>query len=432
MAVQLKPIMNVISRLKGFSKQRHVAPCHGLRNFSMMSDALSGIKVLDLTRVLAGPYCTQILGDLGADVLKIERLQIGDETRNWGPPFVNNVSCYFLSINRNKRSMCINLKSPEGADIIKKLAMQSDILVENYLPGKMDSFGLGFEDLHRLNPKLVYCSISGYGSHGPYASRPGYDVIASSIGGLIHVTGPEEGEPCKTGVALTDLATGLYAHGAIMAALLQRYKTGLGQKINVNLLSTQIACLVNLGANYLLAGQEAKRWGTAHESIVPYQAFKTADGYMTIGGANNRQFTEVCSKMQRQDLVADPKYQSNPLRVKNRKELIQEMSKTLVIKTNAEWNEIFKDASFPFGPINTLAQVFEDPQVKYSGIVQSIEHPSAGSLKLVGPPVQFSGSENRIRLPPPELGQHTKDILSQRLGFSEDEIEKLRKFGVVN
>nr|CAG4647890.1 EOG090X05UC [Moina brachiata]SVE93000.1 EOG090X05UC [Moina brachiata] len=397
-----------------------------------MSDALAGIRILDLTRVLAGPYCTQILGDLGADVLKIERLKTGDDTRSWGPPFISNISCYFLSINRNKRSVCVNLKSSEGAEIIKKLAMQSDVLVENYLPGKMSSYGLGYEDISKLNPKLIYCSISGYGSEGPYASRPGYDVIASSIGGLIHVTGPEGGEPCKTGVALTDLATGLYAHGAIMAALLQRQKTGVGQKIDINLLSTQIACLVNLGANYLLAGQEAKRWGTAHESIVPYQAFKTSDGYMTVGGANNRQFKELCLKIQRQDLASDPKFQTNPLRVENRNELIQAISKTMLAKTNAEWNDIFQDASFPFGSINTLAQVFEDPQVKYSGIVQSVEHPTAGSLKLVGPPVQYSGADNRIRLPPPELGQHTEEILRNRLGYSMEQVEELRKLSVVN
>nr|CAG4650963.1 EOG090X05UC [Simocephalus serrulatus]SVE94225.1 EOG090X05UC [Simocephalus serrulatus] len=407
--------------------QSHVRYCS-----SSSSDALSGVKVLDLTRVLAGPYCTQILGDLGADVLKIERLKVGDDTRSWGPPFVGNTSTYFMSINRNKRSVCVNLKSFEGKEIIQQLALQSDVLVENYLPGKMEEYGLGYEDLKKINPQLIYCSITGYGNTGPYASRPGYDVIASSIGGLNFVTGQEDGPPCKTGVALTDLATGLYAHGAIMAALLQRQKTASGQRISVNLLSTQIACLVNLGANYLLAGQEAKRWGTAHESIVPYQAFSTSDGYMTVGGANDRQFNELCSRIGRPELFSDPKYRTNALRVKNRKQLIDEMTKTMSTKSNAEWNKIFHGANFPYGPINSLSEVFADPQVAHNHLVQEIDHSTAGTLKLVGPPVEFSGSGNRIRLPPPELGQHTESVLKDRLGYSLSQIEQLRDRGVIS
>nr|CAG4636998.1 EOG090X05UC [Ceriodaphnia reticulata]SVE72924.1 EOG090X05UC [Ceriodaphnia reticulata] len=395
-------------------------------------DALSGVKVLDLSRVLAGPYCTQILGDLGADILKIERPKVGDDTRSWGPPFLGNTSAYFMSINRNKKSVCVDLKSMHGKDIIKQLAKQSDVLVENYLPGKMEEYGLGYEDLKTINPQLIYCSITGYGSTGPYATRPGYDVIASSMGGLIHVTGPEDGAPCKTGVALTDLATGLYAHGAIMAALFQRQKTGTGQRISTNLLSTQVSCLVNLGANYLMAGQEAKRWGTAHESIVPYQAFATSDGYLTVGGGNDRQFRELCQRIGRSELSSDPKYLTNALRVKNRRELIDELTKVMATKTNAEWTEIFYEANFPYGPINSLSQVFIDPQVKHNRMVQEIEHPTAGTLKLVGPPVEFSGSGNRIRLPPPELGQHTESVLQDRLGYSLSQIQQLRASGVIN
>lgn len=402
------------------------------KQYCTSSDALSNVKVLDLTRILAGPYCTQILGDLGADIVKVENPKTGDDTRNWGPPFVGNTSCYFLSINRNKKSICVDLKSYEGREIIKQLANQSDVLVENYLPGKLEKFGLGYEDLKKINPQLIYCSITGYGSTGPYASRPGYDVISSSIGGLIHVTGPEDGPPCKTGVALTDLATGLYAHGAILAALFQRQTTGCGQWIKTNLLSTQIACLVNLGANYLMAGHEAKRWGTAHESIVPYQAFATSDGYITVGGGNDRQYAELCQKISRPDLSSNPKYKSNALRVKHRKDLIGELTKTLSTKTNAEWIRIFDGANFPYGPINTLTQVFSDPQVIHNGIVQEIPSSTTGTLTLVGPPVQFSGSGNRIRLPPPELGQHTEEILQKRLFYSKAKINQLKNIGIIN
>ena len=415
-------------------RQRQIVFAHAqIFNYcSSSSDALSGVKVLDLSRVLAGPYCTQILGDLGADILKIERPKVGDDTRSWGPPFVGNTSTYFMSINRNKKSVCIDLKSSNGKEIIKQLAKQSDVLVENYLPGKLDEFGLGYEDLKIINPQLIYCSITGYGITGPYATRPGYDVIASSVGGLIHVTGPEDGAPCKTGVALTDLATGLYAHGAIMAALFQRQKTGVGQRISANLLSTQVSCLVNLGANYLMAGQEAKRWGTAHESIVPYQAFATSDGYLTVGGGNDRQFRELCHRIGCTQLSSDPKYLTNSLRVKHRRELIDQLAEIMSTKSNAEWINIFNGANFPYGPINSLSQVFTDPQVKHNRLVQEIDHPTAGTVKLVGPPVEFSGSGNRIRLPPPELGEHTESVLRDRLGYSLTYIQELRNSGVIN
>ena len=402
------------------------------RKCSSSSDALAGIKVLDLTRILAGPYCTMILGDLGADVLKVERLKVGDDTRAWGPPFVGNLSCYFLSINRNKKSICVDLKSAQGQAIIHDLAKTSDVLVENYLPEKMEEYGLSYEDLKKINPKLVYCSITGYGSTGPYAGRAGYDVIASSMGGLMHITGPEDGAPCKTGVALTDLATGLYAHGAILAALLQREKTGSGQWIRANLLSTQVACLVNLGANYLMAGQEAKRWGTAHESIVPYQAFATSDGYMTVGGTNERQFRELCTRILRPDLASDPKFQTNALRVRHREEMIMEIAYAMASKTNIEWSEMFRGSSFSYGPINSLSEVFQDPQVLHNKMVQQVEHPTAGNIQLVGPAVQFSGSGNYIRMPPPELGQHTEAVLQDRLGYSLVRIQQLRNSGVIN
>nr|CAG4646248.1 EOG090X05UC [Macrothrix elegans] len=426
-------ITSLFKKVLPFKTSQNFNVYFRVRNFhAPQQDALTGIKVLDLSRVLAGPFCTQILGDLGADIFKIERLKVGDDTRAWGPPFIGGTSCYFMSINRNKKSICIDLKSKKGKGIILDFVKLADILVENYLPGKMEEYGLSYETLKQINPRLIFCSITGYGNTGPYASRPGYDVIASSIGGLIHVTGPEDGEPCKTGVALTDLSTGLYAHGAIMAALYQREKTGKGQHIMANLLSTQVSCLVNLGANYLIAGQEAKRWGTAHESIVPYQAFATLDGFMTVGGGNDRQFIELCSHINRPDLALDAKYKTNRLRVENRRELLEQISRTMATKTNAEWEKVFEGGNFPYGPINKLSQVFTDPQVLHNGMVQEIKHKSAGDLKLIGPAVKFTGSENRIRLPPPELGEHTESVLSELLGYPASHIQQLRDAGAIN
>nr|CAG4638440.1 EOG090X05UC [Cyclestheria hislopi] len=396
------------------------------------SSALSGIKILDLTRILAGPFCTMILGDLGANIIKVEHPKQGDDTRSWGPPFVEGHSCYYLSINRNKKSICIDLKKEEGQHIVQELATQSDIVVENYLPGKLDKFGLGYNQLKQLNSRLIYCSLTGYGPDGPYASRPGYDVIAASTGGLLHATGTANGEPCRPGVALTDLSTGLYAHGAILAALYHREKTGLGQKIDVNLLSTQVACLVNLSSNYLNANVEPKRWGTAHESICPYQAFRTKNGYLTVGGANDRQFRELCLKIDRLDLAQEERYSTNAKRVENRVELIEEISKTMSTKTLEEWLDIFRDATFPFAPINSFSRVFEDPQVIHNNLVHEMEHPGIGRLKLVGPPVKYSESENKIRHPPPLLGQHTISILRDELGYSETRIQQLKEKGVIS
>jgi len=318
---------------------------------------LSGIRILDLTRIVAGPYCTMILGDLGAEILKIERPGSGDETRKWGPPFFKNTqeSTYFMSVNRNKKSICIDLK--KGRDIIHELARTCDVLVENYVPGKLNKMGLGYEDIASIAPHLIYCSLTGYGSQGPYANRPGYDVIAASLGGLLHITGPKDGPPCKVGVAMTDLATGLYAHGAIMAALLQRSKTNRGQWIQCNLLSTQIASLINIASNYLNGTKEATRWGSEHESIVPYEAFPTKDGYMTIGTGSDAQFLELIKRMQLSELANDDKFENNTARVKNRVELLQILRNVFKKKTNQEWSVIFEGASFPYGAVNTIREV---------------------------------------------------------------------------
>lgn len=318
---------------------------------------LSGIRVLDLTRIVAGPYCTMILGDLGAEILKIERPGSGDEARKWGPPFFEGTreSTYFASVNRNKKSVCIDLK--KGKDIIYELARQCDVLVENYVPGKLSSMGLGYDDVAKVAPHLIYCSLTGYGSQGPYANRSGYDVIAASLGGLLHITGSKDGPPCKVGVAMTDLATGLYAHGAIMAALLQRSKTNKGQWIQCNLLSTQIASLINIASNYLNGGKDATRLGSEHGSIVPYEAFPTKDGYMTVGAGSNSHFIELVKSLQLLKLADDDRFKDNTARVKHRIELLQILRNTFKKKTNQEWSVIFEGVSFPYGAVNTIREV---------------------------------------------------------------------------
>uniref|UniRef100_A0AAG5DWH7 L-carnitine dehydratase/alpha-methylacyl-coa racemase n=1 Tax=Anopheles atroparvus TaxID=41427 RepID=A0AAG5DWH7_ANOAO len=377
---------------------------------------LEGVKILDLTRIVAGPYCTMVLGDLGAEVYKIERPFAGDESRKWGPPFMHNSkdSVYFMAANRNKKSVCVNLKT--GREVIHELAKKCDVLVENYVPGKLDALGLGYETLKAIAPSLVYCSITGFGSEGPYRSKPGYDVIAASMGGLLHITGSEDGTPAKVGIAITDIATGLYAHGAILAALLQRHRTGRGQKIDVNLFSTQVACLINVASNYLNANKEARRWGTAHESIVPYEAFETQTGYITLGCGSDAQFVSLCELLGVAELAQDARFISNRTRVDHRKELISILSAILKRKSSSEWMQLFEGASFPVGPINSMREVFEDRHVQAIGLVKTLPHATAGEVKLVGPPVVYGEARNEITSPPPLLGQHTDEVLHDLLG----------------
>lgn len=393
---------------------------------------LSGIRVLDLTRILAGPFCTMILGDLGAEVIKVEKPGLGDETRQWGPPFKGRESCYFLSINRNKKSIMVDFKKPEGKKIIRDLAAKSDILVENYIPGALEDAGLGYKALSKINPKIIQCSITGFGQTGPYNQRAGYDVIAASVGGLMHITGPEHGEPCKIGVAMTDLATALYAHGAIMAALLQRQATGLGQKISCDLLSTQVSLLVNLASNYLNAGKEAKRWGTAHESIVPYQAFKTADdGWVTVAAGTDNNFKTLCKILDMEHLIENPDYRTNQDRVAHRVPLLAEISNRIRQKPTNYWLSAFEGSGIPYGPINSMKEVFADPQVLHNNMVVEMKHPVNGPVKVTGPAVSFSRGSNTPRLPPPILGEHTREVLVEVLGISDERIEQLKEANVI-
>ncbi|XP_054671761.1 succinate--hydroxymethylglutarate CoA-transferase isoform X2 [Grus americana] len=368
---------------------------------------LDGVKILDLTRVLAGPFATMNLGDLGAEVIKVERPGAGDDTRAWGPPFAGTESVYFLSVNRNKKSIAINMKDSKGVKLIRELAAVSDVFVENYLPGKLAEMGLGYEDIKKIAPHIVYCSITGYGQTGPMVQRGGYDSIAAAVSGLMHITGHEDGEPVRPGVAMTDLATGLYTYGAIMAGLLQRYKTGKGLHIDCNLLSSQVACLTHVAANYLNCKIEAKRWGTAHGSIVPYQILNLPE------------------------VSKDSRYKTNALRVQNRKELTDILSTRFSEKTTIEWLQLFEGSGVPYGPINNMQQVFSDPQVLHNGLVMEMNHPTAGRIAVPGPGVRYSEFAVSHPKPPPLVGQHTVEILKGMLGYNDDAIEELLRTGAV-
>ncbi|XP_068092477.1 succinate--hydroxymethylglutarate CoA-transferase isoform X3 [Hyperolius riggenbachi] len=343
---------------------------------------LDGVKVLDLTRVLAGPFATMILGDLGAEVIKVEKPGSGDDTRSWGPPFVGPESNYFLSVNRNKKSIAVNMKDPKGTQIIQELAQVCDVLIENYIPGKLAEMRLGYEDVKKVAPHIIYCSITGYGQSGPLCKRAGYDAVACAMSGLMHITGPEDGDPVRPGVAMTDLATGLYAHGAIMAGLLQKSKTGKGMHIDCNLLSSQVACLSQVAANFLNSGIEAKRWGTAHGNIVPYQSFKAKDGYLVIGAGNDQQFSTICKILNLPELTTDPRFKTNKLRVQFRQDLLDIFTSRFSEKTTSEWLQLFEGSGIPYGPINSIKQVFSEPQVAHNGLILEMDHPTAGKISV--------------------------------------------------
>ncbi|MHC4611055.1 MAG: CaiB/BaiF CoA transferase family protein [Planctomycetota bacterium] len=380
---------------------------------------------------MAGPYCTMILGDQGADVIKVERPGVGDDTRTWGPPFAGVESAYYLCCNRNKRSISIDLKNAREAELVKELAKVSDVLVENFTPGLMKRFGLDYETLRQVNPRLVYCSITAYGQDGPYRDRPGYDMVLSAVGGLMWITGPQGGEPCKVGVAITDVVTGLYASGAITAALLWRERSGRGQYIDCSLLDAQVSALANIGSNYLVAGQEAQRWGTAHESIIPYQVFATKDRPIAIAVANHKLWVNFCKLIGKEGWIDDPRFESNPKRVENREVILPLVADVMTQKTCDEWVDLFVEASIPCGPVNDMESLFADPQVLHRDMVAEVPHPSIGTLRLCGVPVKYAETPATIRHPPPLLGEHTDEILTDILGYLPDTIEALRQDGTV-
>ena len=399
---------------------------------------LEDIRVLDISRALAGPYCCMMLGDLGADVIKVELPERGDESRNWGPPFVGDPyeiypgeSAYFMAINRNKRSITVNLKSSEGQTIIKRLASESDVFVENYRTGSLEKMGLGYEDLHALNPRLIYCSISGYGRNGPYAERPGYDFVIQAEGGIMGVTGPEEGPPYRVGVSIIDISTGIFASTAILAALHSREITGEGQLIDISLIDTSVALLANVASNYLVGGVEPKRMGNAHFNIAPYEVFRARDRWFTLGAANARQWEMLCEVIGQPDLKSDPRFVSNQDRVANRAALAQILNDAFATRDAEVWLSKLQEVDIPSGPINTVQNVFNHPQASVREFRVEVEHSTAGLIGLPGFPYKMSQTPAEVHLPPPLLGEHTEEVLTQVLGYSSEEVALLKQHKVV-
>jgi glutaryl-CoA transferase len=392
---------------------------------------LDGIRVLDLTRVLAGPYCTMFLGDLGAEVVKVEQPGVGDDTRGWGPPFVGGESAYFLCVNRNKKSITVDFKSQDGIALLRRLAERADVLIENFRPGTMERLGLGEKDLRANNPRLIYASLSGFGADGPMSDAPGYDLIVQAWGGLMSVTGMPDGDPTKVGVAIIDLVAGLMLGKSIVSALFAREQLGIGQKIDTSLLEAEVACLINVGSNYLIEGKIPGRWGNAHSSIVPYQSFKTADGYVVIGVASEGIWRRFSEAIGRSELADDPRFAKNSNRVQNREVLITALSEIFLGRETDAWMKLLNEAEVPCAPVQTIDQVFKAPQVLHREMLVKVEHPTAGTVPMAGIPVKFSATPASIRLPPPTLGQHTEEVLTSWLGIEREEIEELKRKSVL-
>lgn len=399
---------------------------------------LEGLRVLDLSRAMAGPYCTMMLGDLGADVIKVERPGSGDESRGYGPPFVGEPygpypgeSTYFFAANRNKRSLTLNLKSAEGQEIMHRLVGASDVLVENFRTGALDRMELGYTAMRGINPRLVYCSISGYGRTGPYAELPGYDVIIQAEGGMMGITGPVEGPPYRVGVPIVDITTGMFAATAILAALRARELTGEGQLVDISLLDTQAALLTNVATSYLIEGSDPDRLGNAHPNICPYEAFKARDHWFMMGAANERQWEIVCDVIGRPELRGDPRFSTNGDRVANRAELAVILNQAFASRNASEWIDDMRTAGLPCGPINTVPAVFAHPQAQARELSLETEHPTAGSIRLAGFPYKLSQTPADIQHPPPLLGEHNEEVLVNLLGYSSEQVATFQERGVI-
>ena len=395
---------------------------------------LKGIRVLDLTRVLAGPTCTQMLGDLGAEIIKIERPEAGDDTRGFAPPFwpETKESAYFLGANRNKKSVTVDIAKPEGQALVHRLLEGGcDILVENFKVGALAKYGLGWEQLKAKHPGLIYCSITGFGQTGPYASRPGYDALVQAMGGVMSLTGDPTGAPQKVGIPIADLFAGLYGCIGVLAALNHRNATGEGQQIDIGMLDTHVAWLANQGMNYLATGENPPRLGNQHPNIAPYQEFPTKDGYIILAVGNDPTFERFCKATGQEHLLSDPRFATNPIRVANRDHVTATLTPVMQSKTTAEWIDLLEAQKIGCGPINTLEQVFADPQVQARKCVVEMPHASGQTVKVIANPVRLSGTPAEYRLPPPTLGQHTDAILRDMLGIGDPELADLRSKGIV-
>ncbi len=390
---------------------------------------LDDLTIVDLSRALAGPYCTMMLADLGARVIKVETPHGGDDTRGWGPPFLNGESAYFLSINRNKESLTLNLKSSRGRDLLWRLLERADVLVENFRPGTMDRLGLPYDAVHERIPRLVYCSISGFGQTGPYRERPAYDLIVQGMGGIMAITGEPDGPPTKVGVAIGDICAGMFAAYAILAALRVRDRTGRGQWVDAAMLDGQVAWMTYAAANYFATGEDPSRFGSAHPNLVPYQAFPSGDGFVNVAVGSEGLWQKFCEALEI-PLARDPRFATNAARVAHRKELLDILMPVFARRTTAEWVDRLLRAGVPAGPISRMSEVMSDPQVGHRGMVVDLDHPRAGRIRVNGVPVKFSETPGAVRMPPPVLGEHSEAIL-RSIGIGGDEIAALRKEGVI-
>ncbi len=398
---------------------------------------LTGVRVIDLTRVLAGPYCTMMLGDLGADVIKIEAPGTGDDTRQWGPPFTATAdgrrgeAAYFLAANRNKRSLTLNLKSAKGLEILRTLIHQGDVLVDNFRTGTLARWGLDYETLQQLRPGLIYCTITGYGTTGPYKDRAGYDFMVQAMGGFMSVTGPEAGEPVRAGIAIADLSTGMFACNAILAALFARERTGQGQYIDMALLDSQVALMSYVASNYLVSGELPGRYGNGHPNIVPYQEFRARDQYFAFACGNDGQWRKFCTAVHHREWIDDARFASNADRLAHREEVISLLNELFATRDAADWMALCEEIGIPNGPINNMAQVFANEQVQARRLRQDVPHPTAGAVPLVASPLQIPTNPVTVRYPPPLLGEHTEEILHTLLGYEATAVATLREEGII-
>lgn len=393
---------------------------------------LAGLRVLDLSRVLTGPYCAMQLGDLGAEVIKVEQPGVGDETRRWGPPYAaDGASAYYLSINRNKRGIAVDMKTEAGRRILRELAAHSDVVLENFRQGLLDELGLGYGEMSREHPGLVWCSISGYGPVGPQRNQPGFDFVAQAETGVMSITGPAEGDPYKVGVAIVDITTGMYATTAILAALRHRDATGQGQRIDCSLFASGLAWLANVGQNYLVAGEDSLRLGNAHRSIVPYETFQARDRQFALGVGTDRQFAALCSVLGMPEWASDPRFATNRARVQHRAELVVALNERFATRDAADWLDDLRAAGVPCGAIQTVGEALRSPQAQALGSVVSIPHAPLGALEVIAPPYLLHATPASVRLPPPRLGEHTDAVLHDVLGYPPETIADLRAGGVV-